>query len=45
MQNKIRATEDVERKKYESKAGIIHIIIGHGFLWTHFHVVNALIKT
>ena len=44
MQSRIGAIGDTERKKGEFRAGIIHVMVGHGSLWTHFQVVNAFIK-
>jgi len=44
MQNRVRAIGDMERKKGEFRAGIIHIVVGHGFLRIHFQVVSSLIK-
>lgn len=44
MQNRIGAIRDIERNKGEFGAGVIHIMVRHGFLQTHFQVVNAFIK-
>lgn len=44
MQTRAGAIGDMERRKDELRAGIIHVMVGHGFLWTHFQVVSAFIK-
>lgn len=44
MQNRVRAIGDMERKKGEFRAGIIHVMVGHGFLRTPFQVVSAFLK-
>ena len=41
MQNRAGAIGDMERRKDELRAGIVHVMVGHGFLWTHFQVVSG----